>query len=872
MLEDHDKEIVKELKEVINGKYYSYALELFSQLIDQDSEKSLMIKKDIYEGYLKEYKNNINYKLKELLKQYVEKKNFRLLKLELELIEQNLKYLESIVHQVDPEDIIHRKYRLDINPWKKLHEDFNKFKAEVKQKIEKYWEEYKTLIEEAEKDLEEKQKERKIGTIYRKVKQKIKEKREKNEKLEIDVNKPKVELLLEMHKPENDENYIEYLPFMGITSVRLRVLVNQPIKKLILKPKLMTNMYAENIEWSSYICGMNNENTEHNLTKGFIALFGGGKTEGFVMHNPPAESYAFFFLRHHDKKLKGEIDFSITFEAIEEISEKEQNLLASITVPLKYPNDIRPKTEKELPDEDDPKCPIHAVYRYDYKKRGLGLVLKEKFREITFKGNMIPDYYPRWWPPQVIKYHPIIHKDKISNLVIKITRLGFTHIYYKFNGDLHEIAELKGRLTPAVFHDPLLMTTAEVFRFFSDDFIVLRIYFWWIDLRMNDKRWRMNHEMPDFERVDFVIDLRNPNKKNQMIPFIATDVHWKEFWLDTRNVKGSVKVKFTPIGVDMINWKQLVAYFSHHEGIIYHSLPAIIHELFSWIGDNKPFFCVACRKRTEMPKNVPALREIIDDLSEEAESKRIQKIVEEMSDIMCPSCGKLFTKEEKLQYMFFFEDYSKFKKKLKEDILDDALAAQIDEEATEGGGQPLSLKRQNCHVPTPAGGVTSKDWCSSTVIKPLSLKRITYVKEYEKGLDKTKVIGISDLEGINQKYIIRLAPIGIIKLKDLITANIDDVLSKIDFSGLSEQDIKFLKENLPKWQRMAELYQIEGIDSQYAQLLVDIGENLQSLKKYDEDPSGLINKIETHNETNNDMRRIPSIEEVANWIEQANTL
>jgi len=89
---------------------------------------------------------------------------------------------------------------------------------------------------------------------------------------------------------------------------------------------------------------------------------------------------------------------------------------------------------------------------------------------------------------------------------------------------------------------------------------------------------------------------------------------------------------------------------------------------------------------------------------------------------------------------------------------------------------------------------------------------------------------------------------------------------------LSEQDIKFLKENLPKWQRMAELYQIEGIDSQYAQLLVDIGENLQSLKKYDEDPSGLINKIETHNETNNDMRRIPSIEEVANWIEQANTL
>jgi len=125
--------------------------------------------------------------------------------------------------------------------------------------------------------------------------------------VEVDISKPKVELLLEMHKPENDEKYIEYLPFLGITSVRLRILVNQPVKKLIIRPKIFTKNYAENIEWSNYICGINNENTDHDITKGFIALFGGGKTEGFVMFNPPAESYAFFFLRHHDKKLKQEI-------------------------------------------------------------------------------------------------------------------------------------------------------------------------------------------------------------------------------------------------------------------------------------------------------------------------------------------------------------------------------------------------------------------------------------------------------------------------------------------------------------------------------------------------------------------------------------
>ncbi|MHA1378899.1 MAG: DUF4332 domain-containing protein [Candidatus Helarchaeota archaeon] len=867
-----DEEIIKELKEVINGKYYSYALDLFSQLQDQESEKSLLLKKDIYEGFLKEFKNYIDDKLKNLLKKYVEKKNFRLLKIELVLLDKNLEYLKRIVNQVDPDDVIHRKFRLDINPWKKLHEDLDNYISSVKPKIEEYWEKYKTLVDETKKKLEEKQKERKIGTIYRKIKQKIKEKKANNEKIEIDVNKPKVQLLLEMHRPENEEKYIEYLPFMGISSIRLRILVNQPVKKLIVRPKLMTNLYAENVEWSNYICGMNNENTEHDLTKGFIALFGGGKEEGFVMHNPPAESYTFFFIRHHDKFLKSEIDFSITFEAIEEISENYQTLLASITVPLKYPEDIRPDTEKELPDDNDPKSPIHAEYKYDFKKRGLGLVLKEKFREITFQGNLIPDYYPRWWPPQVIRYHPISQKDKISNLVVRITRVGFTKIYYKFNGDLHEIAELKGRLTPAVFHDPLLMTTAEVFRFFSDDFIILRIYFWWIDKRMNDKRWGMTHEMPDFERVDFLIDLRNPHKKSQMIPFIATDVHWKEFWLDTRDIDGSVKVKFTPIGVDMINWKQLVAYFAHHEGIIYHSLPAIIYELFSWIGDDKPFFCIACGNRTKMPKNVPALRELIDDLSEDVENERNRKIVEEMSDIICPACDKTFIKEEKIQYMYLFEDYSKFKKNLKEDILDDALAAKMDEEATEGGGQPLSLKRQNCHVPTPAGGLTSKDWCSSTVIKPLSLKRITYVAEYEEGLDKTKVIGISDLQGINQTYVIKLARIGIVKIKDLIDANIDEILSRADLIELNEKEKKYFRENLPKWQKMAQLYQINGIGSQYSELLVEIGEDLNSLKQYDEDPSKLIKEIETFNEINNDMRRIPSIEEVANWVEQANSI
>jgi hypothetical protein len=389
---------------------------------------------------------------------------------------------------------------------------------------------------------------------------------------------------------------------------------------------------------------------------------------------------------------------------------------------------------------------------------------------------------------------------------------------------------------------------------------------------MNEKRFRLKHEMPDFERIDLLIDLRNPYEDVQMIPLIATDVHWKEFWLDTREVKGTVKVRFTPIGVDMINWKQLVAFFSHHVGIIYHPLPKVIYELFSWIGDLKPFFCVKCGTRAKMPSNIPKLRDLIEDLSEEASSERNRRIIEEMSDIICPSCEKMITKEEKLQYMFLFEDTSKFKKKLKEDILDDALAEKSDEEAVEGGGQPLSLKRQNCHVPTPEDGSTSVDWCSSTVIKPLALQRITRVVEYEKGLDKTNVVSVTDLEGLNQKIALYLARIGIIKLKDLIKSNTDNILKRIELTEFNEKETIYLKENLPSWQKMAELYQIEGIGRQYSELLVEIGEDLNSLKKYDEEPIKLIDKIETYNAIQNDLRRIPSLEEVVNWIEQAKTI
>ncbi|NVM04022.1 MAG: DUF4332 domain-containing protein [Candidatus Helarchaeota archaeon] len=860
MQENQDEKMMMEIKDTIEDRYFTYAQELYSKLEDQSSEKSLMLKKEIYDVFYEQSSKFIEDRVKKRIKNHLKKKNFRLLDLELTIVEKNLEFLENIILRLNPDEKIERKLAIDIYPWKELHRKLESFGPKIRKELKNYREKYNKEVEKTKKSLEKEQKKRR-------------KKEEKEEKKEVEEKKPKVELLLEMYGKKNEDGYIEYLPFLGVTSVRLRILVNEPVTKLIIRPKVSTFYYAENVEWSNYICGMDNENIKHDLRKGVVALFGGGKKQGFIMFNPPAESYAFFFLRHHDKAIKEQIDYSITFEAIEEISKSEENLLATITVQLKYPEAIRPKEEKKIPDINDPLCPIHPNYKYEYGMKSVGfLYFKEEYREITFKGNMIPEYYPRWWPPWKIKYFPVKNQDKISNLVVRSYPDGAAKVFYKFNGEIQQIGELKGRLTPAVFNDPLLMTTAEVFRFFSDDFIVLRVWFWWFDLRMNAKRWRLKHEMPDCERVDFLIDLRNPSKDIRMIPFIGTDVHWKEFWLDTRDVEKQIRVKFTAIGMDFINFKQFVAFFSHAVDIVYTPLPAIIYEEYLSLKDPKLFYCVVCGERTVLPANIPAVKVLIEDLTESSCRTRMKSIMEDMTDIVCPECQALIMKEEKLQYLYLFEDYTQFKKHLKDEILDEALAMKYDEKLVEGGGQPISLLPQNCHVPTPKDGITSNAWCSSTVIKPLSLKRITFVEKYEDKIDKIKYISVSDLEGLNQTITVRLAKIGIIKLGDLINTDLKDIEYRINVDGLTEEEIADFLYNLPRWKKMAELYKIKGIGSQYSDLLIEIEVDLDTLRNYTEDPQDLLDKIETYNSTHNDVSRLPSLKDLESWIEQAKLL
>ncbi|MHA1378208.1 MAG: hypothetical protein ACTSRG_07485 [Candidatus Helarchaeota archaeon] len=69
MKNNPDKSLLKQLKNAMDDKYFSYALKIFSKLEDQESNKSIKLKKNIYRGFFQETKKFIQYKLK-LLKKY----------------------------------------------------------------------------------------------------------------------------------------------------------------------------------------------------------------------------------------------------------------------------------------------------------------------------------------------------------------------------------------------------------------------------------------------------------------------------------------------------------------------------------------------------------------------------------------------------------------------------------------------------------------------------------------------------------------------------------------------------------------------------------------------------------------------------------
>ena len=127
-------------------------------------------------------------------------------------------------------------------------------------------------------------------------------------------------------------------------------------------------------------------------------------------------------------------------------------------------------------------------------------------------------------------------------------------------------------------------------------------------------------------------------------------------------------------------------------------------------------------------------------------------------------------------------------------------------------------------------------------------------------------MNIIDVEGIGPVYAGQLEAAGVKTTDDLLSRGAtpkgrDDLA---DASGLGHVLVL-------KWVNRVDLYRIDGIGSEYSDLLEIAGvDSVPELAQ--RNPENLTATLEEANLARNLVRRLPNVEMVANWIEQAKKL
>jgi hypothetical protein len=176
---------------------------------------------------------------------------------------------------------------------------------------------------------------------------------------------------------------------------------------------------------------------------------------------------------------------------------------------------------------------------------------------ITFDGNLVNSYYPRWYPELLDLFtnaNNIFYQAEplIENISFKLFKKsqGFNQDRIVLNFKENEIAIIEGDMDGASYH-------IDIFRL-NNAFIV-RLWFLWISKKQFRDRNNLkplqldaekrgifdNPELPDFERFDIVIS------SDGKLLAVCTDFHWQEYWYklrnDNRNMIGIVAKLFHPM-------------------------------------------------------------------------------------------------------------------------------------------------------------------------------------------------------------------------------------------------------------------------------------------------------------------------------------
>lgn len=125
---------------------------------------------------------------------------------------------------------------------------------------------------------------------------------------------------------------------------------------------------------------------------------------------------------------------------------------------------------------------------------------------------------------------------------------------------------------------------------------------------------------------------------------------------------------------------------------------------------------------------------------------------------------------------------------------------------------------------------------------------------------------IRKIEGIGEEYARRLEEVGITTVEALLErgATPQGRAELAEKTGISPTLIL-------KWVNRADLFRITGIGEEYADLLEAAGvDTVPELAQ--RNPDNLYEKLVAVNEEKKLVRRLPSRDDVRNWIEQAKTL
>lgn len=121
---------------------------------------------------------------------------------------------------------------------------------------------------------------------------------------------------------------------------------------------------------------------------------------------------------------------------------------------------------------------------------------------------------------------------------------------------------------------------------------------------------------------------------------------------------------------------------------------------------------------------------------------------------------------------------------------------------------------------------------------------------------------IIEIEGIGEKYAVKLKRAGYEQVEDLLP------LSEKDKTELAKRT-KISRKLIDKWQEQADLMRLTGVGPEYAEALNLIG--IDSVKELAQrNPANTLTKMqEMDKERPNVIRRIPSVESLEKWITEA---